>query len=151
MDSDRKRKTLTPGKTIGLFLGSLLLAFGLVVPASASAAVGPIYYGTVNGVSFSAQSGETSSSGYQVATTYLTRSSGTFPSGWAGSQARMYYSTGSLYTSNSMTYNGGAASTWNSSLGAGASGSFYSQGITHHWNGSGYNAAYPARSPNQSS
>ncbi len=150
-EATRPRRGLKLGATIALIGGALAGAFSVSAAYAADSGYsGPF---TVNGVGY--QNRSTADAGPSWAS-WVRVSSGTAGDGWIGVNARLLNAgDGSLCSQTGYLYNSGSprpAGTEFVNTGGGScgSGNYYSQGLTQHWNGGGYDTWYALQSPNVS-
>ena len=120
---------------------------GVAVAASVSSSVGDL--GTHSGFHYynQATAYDTSDAGYT--TTWVSGNTNA-PSGWIGSEGRLFTSSGALCHTSGMQYTSGPSVSWAvpGFKGGCAAGYFYSYGKSATWNGNGYGYYYTFRSPN---
>lgn len=108
-------------------------------------------YFTVAGKQYRNQATIITSPGNASARTYVGPTGACAPSGHMGYRARLYNSGGTLVQQSSIGYNSICAAGFSGPTNRNASGAWYSYGVTWGWNGSGYNAFFTFKSPNQNS
>ncbi len=125
---------------------------GLATPANAGTALSSFGYFTVAGNQYVNYAAILTSTGHAQASTTTSFSSGSTPTGYAGSRGRLFTSGGSLSCEGANTYNPGPSySAIGYSCTRTSSGAWYSYGVSLGFNGSGYNSYYTYQSPNQNS
>jgi hypothetical protein len=120
--------------------------------AMAGMAFGDARYYSANGVAYMSGAAVSTSSGKVSAVVTAGPTSRSVPAGWVGVNSKIFTSTGALKCASGWVYNA-AALAKNTGVYAYCdkrlSGTFYADGETRAWTGSGY-ATYGAnRSPNQ--
>jgi len=130
---------------LGLFLAAAVVSGGATVvqAATSSSSVG---YHTSGGVQYFNRA-DVDNTNKRAATTTGRADNAVMASGRAGSQGRLFLSSGTLCTQGAMTYNnGGTFAQGRTSTTCGPQ-AHYSYGVSNSWNGSGYDAWYTYRSP----
>lgn len=107
-------------------------------------------YSTIGGNQYRNENFINTSTGHASSGSNTRWNVGTTPSGWAGSLARVYTSTGSLKFSSSIVYNSCAGCSAGASTGGSVpGGNYYARGNGYGWNGSGYGIFASLQTPNQ--
>jgi hypothetical protein len=132
------------------------LALGLgTAPAMAGNAIGSkAVTGTIGGKTWWNQATIYTSPGSAQATTHAGPWSTSAAAGHAGAQGRVMASGDALKCLGSMTYSTTTLAAQSGTSGLcrkSMSGAYYSYGVTHFWNGSGYSIYLTHRSPSQNS
>lgn len=147
-------------RTALMLAGALLT--GMIVGAGSSMAMAGTAssangYFSVNGINYSDYAYVSTSPGSVGAGTLIKGTNTSVPSGWAGANARLFTSSGSLYYETGFIYNGGSMyaggylSQATGDFGVSRGSNWYSYGVVRGWNGGGYNSYYTFQSPNQTS
>src|SRR5690554_1640701 len=129
---------------VGILIGTLST---VVIAATATSNYG--YYGPINGYSYKNQAKVGNDSGLYGRTTVMNDSAGTVPTGYMGTQARLYKSD-ALCEADIMYYNtsetsGGITVLTDTDCGEGT---YYSKGVTAAYNGNGYDLYNTFQTPN---
>lgn len=135
MKATGRRATATGALAIAMVLGFM----GGAVAATVTSSVGGM--GTHSGASFWDQSiAGTSSAGYATTDTWTSK---VLPTGYIGSEARLYLESGALCRTSGMYYipqsgSGWSKTTWRTSpTTCGGAGNYYSRGKSAAWNDPG--------------
>jgi hypothetical protein len=143
-----------------VFLASLAWAFSSTAAVASSSvqdnavtgnAASAVGYYSAGGRSYQNWSVVRTSSFKADATTLTAFTSGLTTAGYAGSRGRLFTSGGSLSCEGVNSYNTQDLAAVGYSCIRKTSGAWYSYGVSYAWNGSGYNAFYTFKSPNQNS
>jgi hypothetical protein len=105
---------------------------------------------TVSGIEYGIWSSIYTTPSTAMARTCNMSYSGKVPQGYAGAQARLYNSSGTLIKDTGMSWNKSEANGYQADTPymSVATGYYYSYGITQQYNGSGYNTNYAYLTPN---
>lgn len=140
-------------KIFNIILMAGIFALTLIVPTIADADTSsPPYTAQVYGFTYNFTSEvwqRNSTSGYTVEAVNTINASANVPSGYMGGQARLYNTSGLLWTSSQMTYNTSKIGGFTVySPRATHSSTYYSHSIAEFYNGNGYTKYTGYKSPN---
>jgi hypothetical protein len=139
---DKKR---TARNMATLFLVSALLSGGAMAAQATNASSSNSYF-TAAGAGYFHRA-DVDNSGKFAQTTIGRQNGASLPVGQGGAQGRLFKSSGSLCKQTAMTYNQGTVFASARTSGDCGVGAYYSLGLTHSWNGNGYNTNSTLRSP----